>query len=258
VLLILATRTIAVETPPLPPPSSAAALSLLQDIEQRFTTLQSLRYQVVRTSKKGHQSQTERWVFTFSAPDRLRIDYQAPQERLILINADEMWEYIPSVRQAMKTDFKPLAPAEKARRLASVMARVSIDGLHPGAMEAFTGAVQKITLIPGSNAIWRIDGLHPRFTLTLDPQRKVLLSAEINDTQDHLTLRTEASDWQEVLPSYWFPRRIKAAYPIGADFVTSEMQLDGIELNRSQPDSLFTFSPPAGVKLLTPGPAPTH
>jgi outer membrane lipoprotein-sorting protein len=255
--LILATGAFAAEMPSaVPPPSPAAAIQLLQETEQRFSSLRSLRYQVVRTSLKGRQSQTERWVFTFSTPDRLRIDYQSPQERLILINADEMWEYIPSARQAMKTDLKPLAPAEKARRLAAVMARVSIDGLHPGAIEAFTNAVHQVTQVPGSNAIWRVDGLKPHFTLTLDPAHKTLLSAEIYDSQDRLTLRTEASDWQEALPGYWFPRRVRAVYPIKSEFVTSEVQLDGIELNHPQPDSLFTFSPPTGVKVITPGPAP--
>jgi outer membrane lipoprotein-sorting protein len=255
--LILATGAFAAEIPAaVPSPSPAAAIQLLQEIEQRFTSLHALRYQVVRSSQKGQQSQTERWIFTFLAPDRLRIDYQSPQERLILINADEMWEYIPSIRQALKTDLKPLAPTEKARRLATVMARVSIDGLHPGAIETFTGAVQTVTQVPGSNITWRIEGLHPRFTLTLDPQRKTLLSAEIYDSQDRLTLRTEASDWEEALPGFWFPRRIRAAYSIKSEFVTSEVQLDGVELNRTPAEPVFTFKPPEGVKVVFPGPSP--
>ena len=257
-LFLLGAPRVPPPPPPPPPPPIATALNLLQEVEQRFSSLQSLHYQVTRISQKGRQSQTERWIFTFAAPDRLRIDYQSPQERLILVNADEMWEYIPSVRQAMKTDLKPFSPTEKARRLASVMARVSIDGLHPGAIEAFTGAVNRVSQIPGSNVIWRIEGTKPRFILTLDPSRKILLGAEIYDTQDRLTLRTEASDLQAILPGYWFPRRIQAAYPLENEFVTSEVHLEGIALNQPQPDSLFTFTPPAGIKVLAPGPAPQH
>lgn len=255
-LLFLPASLILAGEPSPPPPTPAAAIQLLREVEQRFTSLQSLRYQVTRTSQKGRQSQTERWIFAFSAPDRLRIDYQAPQERLILINADEMWEYIPSLRQALKTDLKPLASREKTRRLAAIMARVSIDGLHPGSIEAFTNAIKNIGWVAGSNAAWRIEGQNPRFTLVLDPDRKTLQSAEIFDTKERLTLRTEATEWREVLPGYWFPQRIRATYPVETEFVISTVQLEGIEINRSQPDALFTFTPPEGVQVLTPGSPP--
>jgi len=242
--------------PPPPPvptnPSPAEALALLREIETRFQNLQSLRYQVTRSSRKARQTQEERWIFSFAAPDRLRIDYQSPQERLVIITAQEMWEYVPSARKALHTDLKPLSAAEKTRRMASVMARVSIDGLHPGNLEPLTANVVSVTPLPGPPPVWRIEGTQPRFQLTLDPARKTLIASEIHDAREQLTLRTEAGDWIEAMPGHWFPRQIRAVYPFESDFVVSQIRLEEIELNRPLDEALFSFTPPAGVEIVVP------
>ena len=227
-----------------PAPEQAAAL--LQEIEARFAGLTTLRYQVECVTRNGQQSQTERWDFAYRAPDRIRIDYHEPLARTIVIGPDETWEYVPRARQALRTDLTTLPDSEKAQRIAAVAARVAVDGLHPGALPAGLSQASVSPLDPGW---WRLQGEAPRMCFDLDPLRKVLVRSEVFTAENRLAVRTEAADFREAAPGFWFPRKIHCTYEREGSFIQRQIQLDGFEAGQSIPDETFRFSPPAGVEI---------
>lgn len=233
------------------PPAPEQAAALLREIESRFAGLPSLRYQVECVARNGRQSQTERWTFAYRAPDRIRIDYHEPVARTILIGPDEMWEYIPQARKAMRTDLSRLADGEKARRIADVSARVAVDGLHPGTIPVDLPQASVSPLDPGW---WRLQGDKSRICFDLDPLRKTLVRSEIFTSENRLAVRTEASDFLEAAPGFWFPRQIRCTYERDGSFTQRQIQLDQIEIGQALPDETFRFSPPAGIEILGDAP----
>ena len=251
-IFLLSLAAMAAEEIAAPAPAQAAAL--LQDIEARFSGLASLRYQVECTTRNGRQSQTERWAFAYQAPDRIRIDYHEPLARTILIGPDEMWEYIPKARQAMRTELRRLSAADKKQRLAAVSARVAVDGLHPGTVSAM---LPQASVSPLDPAWWRLQGDRPRICFDLDPQRKVLVRSEVFTAENRLAVRTEASDFQEAAAGYWFPRQIRCTYERDGSFLQRQIRLDQIEIGAPTPRDLFRFDPPAGVEVAGDWPPPS-
>ena len=205
------------------PPAPEQAAALVREIEARFAGLTALRYQVECVTRNGRQSQTERWAFAYEAPDRIRIDYHEPLARTILIGPDETWEYIPKARQAMRTDFRRLSGNEKMKRIASISARVALDGLHPGAIPE---DLPHASVSPLDPSLWRLQGDSPRICFDLDPQRKVLIRSEVFTSESRLAVRTEASDFQEVSSGFWFPRQIRCTYERDGSFVQRQIRLD--------------------------------
>lgn len=228
-------------------PAPGQALALLQEIETRFSGLASLRYRVDCTTRNGRQSQTERWTFAYQAPGRIRIDYYEPLARTIVIGPDETWEYIPRARQALRTDLTKLSADEQVRRIAAVSARVALDGLHPGPVSAELPQAAVSPLDPGW---WRLQGDKPRICFDLDPGRKVLVRSEVFTSENRLAVRTEAADFVEAAPGFWFPRQIRCTYERDGSFVQRQIQLDQIEIGRPIPAETFRFAPPAGVEIL--------
>lgn len=236
---------------PLTLPTLENAVHLLQTIENRFTDLQTLRYQVSRTSQKGRQSQTERWMFSYRAPDCIRIDYLYPQERLIVINTDEIWEYIPRMQKAMRTDLKTMSTEEKQKRIASTMSRISVDGLHPGSLETVKKAIHRVIPSPHDDRVWILEGRQPRILFEIDSEHSTMIKSEIYDTANELVLKTDAADFREIADGFWFPHSIKAVYRDGREFITASIFLEQAELNTELSDSLFQFHPPARVEIIT-------
>lgn len=228
-------------------PAPEQAVALAREIETRFAALPALRYQIDCATRNGRQSQTERWTFAYQAPDRIRIDYHEPLARTLVIGPDETWEYVPRARQALRTDLTKLSADEKARRLAAVSARVAVDGLHPGPLPAEEPQTSVSPLDPDW---WRLEWANPRICFDLDPVRKVVARSEVFTSENRLAVRTEASDFQEAAPGFWFPGQIRCTYERDGSYLQRQIQLDQFEVGQPLPEETFRFTPPAGVEIL--------
>ena len=228
-------------------PTPEQAVALAREIEARFAALPSLRYRIECVTRNGRQSQTERWTFAYQAPDRIRIDTHEPLARTIVIGPDESWEYVPRARQALRTDLTKLSADEKARRLAAVSARVAVDGLHPGTLPAEEPQTSVSPLDPDW---WRLEWANPRICFDFDPTRKVVVRSEVFTSENRLAVRTEAADFREAAPGFWFPGQIRCTYERDGSFIERQIQLDQIEIGLSYPAETFCFSPPDGVKVM--------
>ena len=228
-------------------PTPEQAVARAREIEARFAALPSLRYRIECVTRDGRQSQTERWTFAYQAPDRIRIDTHEPLARTIVVGPDESWEYVPKARQALRTDWTKLSASEKAQRLAGVSARVAVDGLHPGTLPAEAPRVSVSPLDPGW---WRLEWTAPRLRFDLDPARKVVVRSEVFTSENRLAVRTEAADFRETAPGFWFPGQIRCTYERDGSFVQRQIQLDQIEIGLALPAETFRFSPPDGIQVM--------
>lgn len=228
-----------------------AARALFQQVEDRFLNADTLSYTVKKVSVSRKMRTEERWVFRYKRPDLVRIDYQSPHERSVIINSSLLWEYIPQLRKAAKTDLSALTAEQKARKVAEVMAHVSVDGLRLGNFEnmAKNARSVKIALWSGK-PVQAVEGADPRFAVYIEKERSVLLRTEIYDRKGNLVIRTEASRFMEAAPGFWMPQEIRATYGTKEGFVQSAITLQDIAVNTSLADELFRFAVPKGVEVI--------
>jgi len=247
-LLLLSSRTAGAE--PAPTSAVARAEHLFALVEQRFEAMQTLQYTVERTTQSARQQMQERWQFRYRQPGDIRIDYQSPQDRLILITPASLVEYLPTMRKAMRTDLARLSAADRAARVGGVLARVAVEGLRVGDVHAMLARVRRV--VPDTRqagALW-VEGEGPRFRVLVDPARRVVLATELWDARGDIKLRTTAEELLEALPGQWFPQRLTAIFGTAEGTVTSTVHLGDIHVNAALPPTLFEFVPDKKVTLL--------
>ena len=231
--------------------SEQAARTLFQRVEDRFLNADTLSYTVKRVTASTKMKTEERWVFRYQKPDRLRIDYQSPHERIIVMDGATLWEYIPQLKKAAKTDLAALHPGQKEQKISEVMAHVSIDGLRLGNFDGMAKNARSV-----KNALWSgtqvqvVEGADPRYAVYIDKERTVLLRTEIYDRKGNLVIRTEASRLTEAAPGFWIPQEIHATISTKDGFIQSAITLQDFRVNASFADDLFRFVVPKGVEVI--------
>ena len=235
---------------PAPTGVVARAGQLFGVVEQRFEALETLQFTVERTTQSARQQMQERWQFRYRKPGDMRIDYQSPQDRLILVTPGYLVEYLPAVRKAMRTDLARLPAAERTARVGGVLARVAVEGLRVGDVRAMLARVQRVTPDDRQAGAQWVEGEGPRFRVLVDPARRVVLATELWDARGDIKLRTTAEDFTEAVPGQWFPQRITAVYGTVEGAVTSTVRLSAIRVNAAVDPALFEFAPDKKVTVL--------
>lgn len=231
-------------------PTPQDVLDLLDEIESRFVSMNSLSYQVDCVSQGEQQTMTERWRFIYQAPGYIRLDYQVPDARLIIVNPSEMWEYLPQAGAARRTNLARLSPKAQMDTLRQVLARVEVDGLRPGRLTVRAKDFKGVTRPSANPALWRIDGGKPRICFEVDPVQQTVRKTEVYDKKGNLLLRTEASDFVEAEEGWFLPRQIRCTYGAKDVFVSRRFTLSDIKVNAPLDASLFTFDPPARIQVM--------
>jgi len=246
---LLVLLSCAARAEPAPPGVVACAEQLLSGVERRFEAMQTLQYTVERTTQSARQQSQERWLFRYRKPGDMRIDYQSPQDRVILITPASLVEYLPGVRKALRTDLARLPAAERSARVGGVLAHVAVEGLRVGAVGAMLARVQRVTPDARPAGAQWVEGEGPRFRVLVDPARQLVLVTELWDARGELKLRTAADDFVEAAPGQWFPQRITAVYGRAEGAVTSTVRLSDIRVNAAVDPALFEFVPDKKVTL---------
>jgi outer membrane lipoprotein-sorting protein len=235
---------------PAPTGVVARAAHLFGAVEQRFEAIQTLQYTVERTTQSTRQQMQERWLFSYRKPGDIRIDYQSPQDRLILVTPANMVEYLPAVRKALRTDLARLPAAERSARAGGVLARVAVEGLRVGDVRALLARVQRVTPDARQAGAQWVEGAGPRFRILVDPARQAVLATELWDAHGDIKLRTTAEDFVEAAPGQWLPQRLSAVFGTADGTVTSTVRLSGIRVNAALDPALFQFVPDRKVILV--------
>jgi len=228
---------------------SAGALFL--GVEHRFLNVDTLSYTVKRVSTLKNKQNEEEWTFRYKKPKYVRIDYQVPYERLIVLDEQALFEYIPALKKAVRTDLTSKSKNKAVQTIAGVMSHVSVDGLRVGnyeELEKKAVSVRKVTWA-GADA-YLVEGADPRYVMYIDDAKKVLLHSEIYDKKGGLVIRAEASRFIEAAKDFWMPKEIKITYNTPEGFVQSKILLRDIKVNEMIPGELFHFSAPKGTAVI--------
>ncbi len=228
-----------------------SAGALFRGVEQRFLNVDSLSYTVKKVSTLQKKQNQEQWVFHYKKPNLVRIDYQAPHERLIVYDEKSLFEYIPALKKAMRTDLTVKSKSKAAQLVSGVMTHVSVDGLRVGnydEMEKKAVSVKKVTQAGGEAFL--VEGADPRYAMYIDGTRQVILRSEIYDAKGTLVIRTEASRFLEAAKGFWMPREIHITYNTPDGFVQSTVLLQDIRVNDTLSDELFSFNAPKGTEVI--------
>jgi outer membrane lipoprotein-sorting protein len=235
---------------PTPTGVVARAERLFAAVEQRFEAMQTLQYSVERNTQSARRAVQERWLFQYRQPGNVRIDYQQPQDRVIIVTGSTLVEYLPAARKALRTNLAVLKPEEHRQQVGSVLGRVAVDGLRVGDSRAMLARVRQVRADDQQAGAWWIEGEGPRFRVLIDERRQAVLSIQLWDARGDVKLQTAAGDWMEVVAGQWFPRRIQTTYGTAEGAVNSVAQLDNIRVNVPLAAGVFDFVPDKKVTVM--------
>jgi len=227
------------------------AQALLETLTQHFSEIHSLSYTVERTTQGRRQSSKERWFFAYEAPGFVRVDYQYPAERHLVLTTNSLYEYIPTLRRALRTDLAKMADKDRQATIKQTLSRISLDGINPANFQEMVSRTTSVTTPTQAPNISHIAGNHPKFSLELDRQQKVLLTTDIYTTANDLLLHSEASKFIEASPGFWYPQQLDTRYLTEQGFVTTTTIIRDITINTPLTNTMFQFSPPVHVTLET-------
>jgi len=223
----------------------------------RLDSLKTLVLRVERVTTYRGKSQTERWTFSQKAPSCFRIEVEFPTRRTIVANEAELWEYIPEAKKAARTDLAALGAREREATLRAALSRVALDGLRFEAggtdRELHYAGAEQVDGRPAHRIECRRPG-DPKGEVAcgwIDAERGVLLRSGLLDKRGRTLASTQASDFAEVAPGTWFPRRLSLTL-LGPRGRSQELTFKRVEINSKLPDDLFTFQVPEGVEVVGP------
>ena len=154
-------------------------------------------------------------TITFKKPGRMRWDYDKPEPRMFLSNGQVLWLYEPSEKQAFKQDLKT---SQLPAALAFLMGKGKI-------VDEFEVTFAK-------------DAKHGRpgdFRLALAPKQPQAAYKSILFVVDP----------KEFL--------VRESVLVDSQGNTNHFTFDGLEVNGKVADSVFKWTPPAGVRVVDTG-----
>ncbi len=177
-------------------------------VKARFTQTVTLK-----TMKK---SEREEGVFYFKKPKRMRWVYTKPAEKLLVINQQKAWLFVPADKVAYVQDSDTLFKSTVSVRFLAGVGKLKDDF--------------NISFAAGKEAEKAGDYL-------LD-----LVPVKPEEGVKKLQIAVNRESFQIV--------KVILFDPYGN---VTTLVFSAIELNRDLPDSLFTFKPPAGVDVMDMG-----
>jgi len=222
----------------------AQAQAAFESVEKKFENVRTLEYRAERVSMARRQTVTEKWGLRLRQPDCFALDYQKPEERVIVANQASLWEYIPTARKVQHTDLTAMSSEEKSKLMVTILARVSVDGVRLGTYQPMLQRVTHVAQDAKDAAMVTIESGKPGFTVAVDTRRGVLLSTEIYGEKDAPPLQTRASNFLEISPGFWYPQAVEVRYHADGGLVVGRTTLSDIAINKPMADDVFQFVPP--------------
>lgn len=220
------------------------AQTLFESLTRHFAGIHILSYTAERSTKGRRQFARERWAVSYEAPDLIRVDYQYPTARQLVITTNALYEYIPALRRAVQTDLDRMSDKDRAATIKQTLARISLDGINPSSFQDMAARSTSVSMPSPTSAVRRITGANPKFAIDIDTQRNVLLTTDIYTASGDLLLHTEASNFAEASPGFWYPQKLEAGYLTEQGFVNTSTLLSTIKINSPLPTDTFQFTPP--------------
>jgi outer membrane lipoprotein carrier protein len=210
-----------------PPAAVPAAASMSPELRNALDRMQK-RYDQAKDFRAHFSQNYSRAAFgratlstgtlTFKKPGRMRWNYEKPEPRMFLSNGQVLWLYEPSEKQAFKQDLKV---SQLPAALAFLMGKGKItDEFEVAFAQQPKDAKDKL---PGRPDDIRL-ALSPK-----QPQSTYKSILFVVDPKEFLVRESVLVDGQGN---------------------TNHFVFDGLEVNTKVSDSLFKWTPPAGVRVV--------
>jgi outer membrane lipoprotein carrier protein len=157
-------------------------------------------------------------TLTFKKPGRMRWDYEKPEPRMFLSNGQVLWLYEPTEKQAFKQDLKA---SQLPAALAFLMGKGKIT-------DEFEVAFAK----QPKDAKDKLPGRPEDIRLALSPKQP-------QSTYKSILFVVDPKEFL-----------VRESVLVDAQGNSNHFVFDGIEVNTKVADSLFKWTPPAGVRVV--------
>jgi len=196
--------------------SSALTVSdITEALQKKYRLMKDYRAYFKQEAKiQGYPrpQKSEGEVF-YKNPGKMRWNYSKPESQEIITDAVTLWLYTPSLNQVMKTDFSLTRQSKVASAFLSGMGNLEEDfNISLDSMDELKEEY-RIKLLPRDKADI-IDSLF----LTIDSGSFNIKKSELTDIYGNVTV----------------------------------VIFSGLKINTGIKDSLFDFTPPEGVEVVTP------
>jgi outer membrane lipoprotein carrier protein len=219
-LLTLAAAAAAANAAPPTAPAAAPRMdvkAVVAEVQKRYDSASDFRARFTQTltsSAMGRKTSSSGEVM-FKKPGRMRWDYEKPDKSSYISDGNLLWLYEPDDKQAFKQNLK--------------------ESQLPAALAFLTGKGKlatefDITFAPKSGYGTPADHVLSLSPKTAQPQVKTILFVVDAKTYD-----------------------VRESVLIDAQSNVNDLVFSDIRVNTRLPDTLFKFTPPAGVRVIDTG-----
>ncbi len=194
--------------------------TVLERMQKRYDQAKDMRARFSQNYTRAvvGRSTLSTGTLTFKKPGRMRWDYDKPEARMFLSNGQVLWLYEPEEKQAFKQDLKS---SQLPAALAFLMGKGKITDEFEVAFAKDAKDTKDKT--PGRPGDFRL-ALTPK-----QPQSAYKSILFIVDPKEFL---------------------VRESVLVDAQGNTNHFLFDGLEVNAKVADSLFKWTPPAGVRVV--------
>jgi len=185
---------------------------IAEEVDSHYNHLRTLQANFIEIYRGNGISREESGTLWLKRPGKMRWNYQQPRQKLFTSNGKEAWFYVPGEQQARKTPMKKLEDLRSP--LGYLLGKTKLQK----EFEALSLAPDVAPLQSGDTVLRGV----PRFMQMVN---QVIM---------------------EIGPE----SRIVRLVVDGADGSTTEYRFEEQKENVEMADSLFQFTPPAGVQVI--------
>jgi outer membrane lipoprotein carrier protein len=191
----------------------ADALSVARGADEHYNHLKTFKAEFTEVYRGPGVTRSESGTLWLKKPGRMRWEYREPREKLFLTDSQTAFFYVPGERQARKTPLRNLDDIRSPLRYLLGKTKLEKE------LEGLSLAVDHSPARPGDTVL---RGVHKGMK---DRISEVLLEVSSSLQIDRIVI-------QEV------------------DGTTTDFSFSNIQENVTVADSLFHFTPPAGVEVI--------
>jgi outer membrane lipoprotein carrier protein len=187
--------------------------SIAHAVDQHYNRLRTLQADFTEIYRGAGAERVESGTLWLKKPRKMRWEYRSPKEKLFISDGKRVWFYLPSERQARKTELKRLEDLRSP--LAFLLGNTKLEN----ELRGLSKDLDQAPAAPGNTLLRGV----PR-----------IMAERVSEVQ------------LEIAPSDQIVRILL----IEADGATTEFRFTDLKENLSLKDERFEFTPPPGVETV--------
>ncbi len=237
-----------------------SAQDIISKMEQNFLKIENYQVNVSRIYYRNEVLKSqEEWRFFFQNPGLARIDVMLPKKVTLLINQEDIWQYILEEKKVVRRKIKHLREKERMLLVGKFIKPYEIEGWGLSISSKFGDRLRlvKEEVVKGKKCYLieckpkTDDSQGLRLLVWIDRERLALVRKELYKEADNLISRTENENFLEIIPGIWLPRKVETAVQTEKGEIVKQLILRNIRMNESMPAKTFQFIPPKECEVMT-------